>query len=174
MTSVDGLVSGLNTTDIISQLMRVEAAGQDRLKSQVSAKQQVQSAYQSINSRMLAVRSAAEAMTSAGTWQAVKATGSSDAVTVTAGSGASAGSTTFSVTRLAKAHVITFQEPASGPATASGTLDVTVGGATVHVTVAAGNNTAQGLADAINAADPRVRAVVVGTAAGQRLQISAV
>ncbi|HET9143749.1 flagellar filament capping protein FliD [Actinophytocola sp.] len=171
MASVDGLVTGLDTTSIISQLMQLEAAPQTRLKSQVSAQQTVQSAYQAINARMMAVRNAAQTLTTASTWQAVTASASSDAVTASAGATGVAGSTTFDVLRLAAAHVATSTVPGTGTPAAGGTLDLTIGGKTTTITVT--TNTAQGVADAINAAKTGVRAAVLNTTTGPVLQFSA-
>ena len=62
-TTVDGLVSGINTTQIISQLMQIEAQPQNMLKSKVSAESTVLSAYQAVNSKFAALQTAAEAFT---------------------------------------------------------------------------------------------------------------
>ncbi|HEU5474204.1 MAG TPA: flagellar filament capping protein FliD [Actinophytocola sp.] len=169
MASVDGLVTGLDTTSIISQLMQLEAMPQTRLKNQVSAQQTVQSSYQAINARMMAVRNAAQALTTATTWQAVTATSSTDAVTASAGATGQAGSTTFDVVRLAAAHVAT--STGSGAPAAGGSIDLTIGGKTTTITV--GTNTAQGVADAVNNAKLGVRAAVLNTTTGPVLQFSA-
>src|ERR1044072_8549258 len=95
MASVDGLVTGLDTTSIISQLMQIEAQPQTRLKTKVSEHQQVQSAYQQLNARMLAVQTAAETLTKATTWQAIKATSDNAAATVSASTAAANGSGTL-------------------------------------------------------------------------------
>ncbi|ACU36293.1 flagellar filament capping protein FliD [Actinosynnema pretiosum subsp. pretiosum] len=171
MAAVDGLVTGLDTTSIISQLMQIEAAPKTRLQSQVSAQQRVQTAYQALNARMLAVKGAAEALNGDSTWQALKASSSSDAAVATAtGNSAVAGSITFSITSLAKAHVATAQVPESGGATKGSGLEVTVGGKTTHVDVT--DDTAAGVAEAVNKAGLGVRATVITTTTGQRVQFS--
>ena len=55
--SVDGLVSGMDTTSIISQLMATEAAPQNALKTKLSATQSHASAYRTVNTTILAVTS---------------------------------------------------------------------------------------------------------------------
>ena len=60
---VDGLVSGLDTTSIITNLMKVEAKPQDLLKTQLSATQAKATAYRAVNTRFDAIRTAAEALT---------------------------------------------------------------------------------------------------------------
>jgi flagellar hook-associated protein 2 len=108
MTSIDGLISGMKTTDMISQLMQVEAIPQAALKTKVAVQGKAVAAYQSINTRMSSVLSAAKALGSDDTWGAMKATSSSDAAAVTAKPGAAAGSVTFTVDNLAAAHTVTF------------------------------------------------------------------
>jgi flagellar hook-associated protein 2 len=169
MASVDGLVTGLDTTSIISQLMQIEAQPQTRLKTKVSEHQQVQSAYQQLNARMLAVQTAAETLTKATTWQAIKATSDNAAATVSASTAAATGSVTFNVDRLAAAHVVTSKVPASGSLT-TGSLSLTIGGKTTPLTVK--TDTAQGIADAVNTAKLGVQATVLNTADGQVLQFA--
>jgi flagellar hook-associated protein 2 len=174
--SVDGLVSGLNTTQIISQLMQVEAAPQNMLKGKVSTESTIISAYQAINSKFAALQTAAEAFTAPNaltptnpTWQLAKATSSVSSVTATATTGATPGSYTFNVTQLAQAQSTTADVTASagGAVTTGSGIDITIGGTTNHVTV--GTDTAQGVADAINAAKVGVAASVVTTSTGQTM-----
>jgi flagellar hook-associated protein 2 len=169
MASVDGLVTGLDTTSIISQLMQLEAQPQTRLKTKASEHQQVQSAYQQLNARMLAIQTAAESLTKATTWQGVKATSDNAAATVSASTATTTGSVTFNIDRLAAAHVVTSKVPASGSLT-TGSFSLTIGGKTTPLTVKA--DTAQGVADAVNSAKLGVQATVLNTADGQVLQFA--
>lgn len=99
---VDGLVSGLDTTSIISGLMAVEARPQTLLKNQLSATQAKASAYRAVNTRFDAIRTAAEALTSSSLAAAKNATTTNTTVTATATSAATTGnSVTFTVTSLA-------------------------------------------------------------------------
>lgn len=170
MASVDGLVTGLDTTTIINQLMQIEAQSQTRLRTKVSEHQTVQNAYQAVNARMVAVRTAAEALTTTTTWQAVRATSSSSAVTATASTASATGSVTFDITKLASGHVVTSGVPTSGSFTTGGTLELTIGGKTTAITVK--TDTAQGVADAVNAAKLGVNASVLSTTTGQVLQFA--
>src|ERR1044072_7753417 len=174
VASFDGLVTGLDTTSIISQLRQIEAQPQPRLKTKVSEHQQVQSAYQQLNARMLAVQTAAETLTKATTWQAIKATSDNAAshnaaATASASTAAATGSVTFNVDRLAAAHVVTSKVPGSGSLT-TGSLSLTIGGTTTPLTVK--TDTAQGVADAVNTAKLGVQATVLNTAEGQVLQFA--
>ncbi|MCO7221997.1 flagellar filament capping protein FliD [Klenkia sp. PcliD-1-E] len=89
---IDGLASGLDTTSIISNLMKIEAKPQDLLKTQLSVAQAKATAYRAVNTRFDAVRSAAEALTSAGLAAARTASSTNSAVTATATSAALDGS----------------------------------------------------------------------------------
>src|SRR3954447_21996047 len=99
--SIDGLVSGMNTTDLVNQLMQAEALPQTMLKNKVTTQNKVVTAYQNINTKMAALATAAKALGGADAWGAMKATSSSDAAVVTARAGASSGSLSFKVESVA-------------------------------------------------------------------------
>src|SRR5687767_4428463 len=121
--SVDGLVSGMNTTDMVNQLMQIEALPQTALKNKVTAQNKAVTAFQNINTKMAALTTAATALSSSDSWGAVKATSTSDAAVVTAKAGAAAGSMSFTVDQLAAAHTVTYDTPV-----ASLTTQVVAGG----------------------------------------------
>jgi flagellar hook-associated protein 2 len=110
-SSIDGLVSGLSTSSMISSLMQVEAAPQTRLKSKVTAAQAVVTSYQSVNTKVSGMKTAADALSQLSTWRAVKPTSSSTSVTATAtgGTDAVAGAVKFSVKALATAQSATMR-----------------------------------------------------------------
>ncbi|NAZ74708.1 flagellar filament capping protein FliD [Kineococcus sp. T13] len=103
-STVDGLVSGLDTSSIISKLLAADAAPQTQMKSSVSAAQLKITAYQSVNTKMQALGTAADALVKATGWTPTTASSSSSAVVVTADSTASAGSLSVSVDKLASAR----------------------------------------------------------------------
>ena len=108
MASIDGLISGMSTTDTINQLMQIEAAPQAALKSKITTANKVVTAYQSVNSRLSSLASAAKALGTTDAWGAMKATSTSDAAVVSAKAGASAGAVSFRVDRLAATQVMTY------------------------------------------------------------------
>ncbi|GGL01061.1 hypothetical protein Ppa06_69760 [Planomonospora parontospora subsp. parontospora] len=180
-SSIDGLVSGLSTSSLISQLMQVEAASQTSLKTKVTAQQKVQSSYQAINTKLAALKTAADAMFADATWTGSKAASSSAAVTATGTTGAPTATLTLDVVNLARAQVRTATfASATDPVLASdGSLPPVTGvsikigtGDPVDITVAADKNNPQGLADAINAKKLDVRAAVVTTDQGTVLQLT--
>ncbi len=170
--SVDGLISGMSTSDVINQLMQVEAAGQTAIKRRISSAQKAVSALQSINTKFSAVANAAGALTSYGALSAMKATSSSTAVTATAGTGALSGSLTFDVKELAKAEQhATTNNYALTDTVAGGTISITQGGTTKDISIT--DSSLEGVVSAINAAKTGVRASAVQVSPGQyKLQLT--
>ena len=102
-SSVDGLVSGLDTTTIISQLMSIEKQPQDALKQKQSDANTMVSVYQALNTKFAALQSAAQSISRVADWQVMKATSSSSNVTATATSAAGTGALSFTVQQLSRA-----------------------------------------------------------------------
>jgi flagellar hook-associated protein 2 len=135
-SSVDGLVSGLNTTDIITKLMAAEKAPQDRLLARHTQAKNVVKAYQSLNAKLAALRDASGALAGPAGWAAMKATSSAPGVaTATASAGALGSSLTFTVNRLATASSIISggSVAATTAVVAGGPLLVSAGGAAIGV-----------------------------------------
>jgi flagellar hook-associated protein 2 len=105
-TAISGLSSGIDTTSIINALMAVNAQTQTNLQTQQTANNTKISDYQTLNSQMLALQSAARELQGVGDWQQyVAASSNQGAATATSVAGGSAGSVTFSVENLAQADV---------------------------------------------------------------------
>ena len=103
--NVDGLVSGIDTAGLITQLMQLERQPQVRLAAKRTAANAKASVYQTLNTRVAAMQDAAAALAKATGFQATKATSSAaDVVTATSQASAAAGSLSFTVERLASAH----------------------------------------------------------------------
>ena len=106
-TSIDGLISGLDTSGTITQLMNVERQSQTRLTAKKTANETLVTTYQTLNSRMLAIKEAGTSLRTATTWQVSKASSSDVTIaTASASSTASAGNLTFRVDRLATTHTL--------------------------------------------------------------------
>ncbi|GIF06083.1 flagellar filament capping protein FliD [Actinoplanes siamensis] len=105
-SSVDGLVSGLSTSSLISSLMQVESAPQTKLKTKVETAQTAVASYLSVNAKVKSVKSAAESLAGLGSWRALTATSSSTGVTATATGGLTgmAGTAKFDVTSVARSQ----------------------------------------------------------------------
>lgn len=104
-SSISGLVSGMDTASLISQLMKIEARPQTLLKSQLGTAQTVARALREINTSMATLSSAAQVLTAADAFVARTVTSSSKDVAATATQDAQPGNRlTFTVTGLASAQ----------------------------------------------------------------------
>jgi flagellar capping protein FliD len=178
--SVDGLISGMDTTALINGLMAAEGAPQAALKSRMSAAEKAASAYRTVNTTFLAVTAAAENALKAETWSPTKATSSTSSVAVSATSGAPTGTLSFTVDQLAAAHAVIRHEAAwtaeTSPFSATPTtltikgLDGSTRGTPLNITA---NTSLKDVAAKINAGDFGVTASVVQVDAGKfSLQLS--
>jgi len=104
--SIDGLVSGLKTTEIIKALMDVQAIPRSLLSAKVTDKNTVISQLQTLNTSIQDLATRAEKFTRPDAVALFAGRSSSDAVTVSAGAGAAALSTEIVVDRLAQAHAV--------------------------------------------------------------------
>jgi flagellar hook-associated protein 2 len=103
--AIDGLVSGLKTTDLINSLMTVEGVPQTLLKNKLTTTNSFISSLQTINSLVQTLAAKAKDASTATSLDVFAATSSSTAVTAVTGANASAGSVTFSVGATASAQV---------------------------------------------------------------------
>ncbi len=172
--SVDGLVSGLDTAGLISQLMELERQPQARLQARRTTNQQVIDAYQALNTKMLAIETAAEALNASSDWDVMKASSSDDAkVVATAGSGATSGSISFNVSNLAAAHSLVSSTGVASLSTVVATGDFTIGSTTITA-AEYGDGSLSSVVNAINASAAGVSAAAVQVAAGSyKLQLTA-
>jgi flagellar hook-associated protein 2 len=166
--SVDGLVSGLDTTALISQLVQAEGATQTRLKTRMTETQAAATAYRSINTKVDAMRAAAEDLTKATTWAAAKATSSSPAATVAATGTPQTGQLSFTVESLATAHSVLSDGrwATTGTGFGAAQMTFTTGGTTTTVPVG-GTGTLSDAVKAINASNAGVTAAAVQLEDGQ-------
>lgn len=178
-SAIDGLVSGLDTTSLIANLLKIEAAPQTLLKSKQSTTESRLSALQGLNTKLASLAETAKTAAKPASWTAYTATSSSTNATVKAGATAQTGSLSFSVDRVAKAQVTVSDAvqdnnslvPSIPPA-------VTIRNAEgAYVTVSPTTGSLADIAKAINdAADSGIRATVVlvsnGTEPTYRIQFT--
>ncbi|HXC75749.1 MAG TPA: flagellar cap protein FliD N-terminal domain-containing protein, partial [Candidatus Acidoferrum sp.] len=158
--NISGLVSGIDTNALISQLMTAAAAPQTALQGQATADQIKISTYQAVNSKLAAVQTAAQALTSSATWSSTTATSSSSTVVATGSTSAQAGSfTTFSVVTVATGQVSTVSAGATIANPAAG-LDI-IGTDSIDHHIALSDGSPATVAAAVNAAGLAVRASVI-------------
>ena len=173
-SSVSGLVSGLDTASIISQLMQIEAQPQQALKTKQTVTQSLVTALQSLNTKVASLGSAATRAAPASSWQALAASSSDSSVTATATGTGQPTALTFRVDQTAQNQTSLLSAAAAGGLLSgqAGTLTfVGAGGSVVPVSVAAGA-TPQQVADAINGASAGVSAVAIQVSGGYQLQLS--
>jgi flagellar hook-associated protein 2 len=179
-TAIDGLISGLKTTDLINSLMTVEAGPQTLLKTKVATTDTFVSALQSLNTKVASLATSATTAALPASWQAVTVKSSDPSASAVASTGAQPSSLLFTVDKLA-----TSQTSVTGSLTG---LSALFGGPVpTSVTVATGSGssaklasvdltnvtTLDGFANAINAAGAGVSVSVVKVSAtDSRLQLT--
>ncbi len=172
--SIDGLVTGLDTTSLIRQLLNAEKAPQRQLQARQADLRSTVTLFTELNTKFQAIRDTAEELTSATDWAKRAATTSDESVVTATVTGTPAlSSLTFEVTSLAASHtVISGSSVAGTDAIVADGTDIIVNG----VTIAAadyGTGSLAEVAAAINAADAGVAATTVQVSPGNyRLQLT--
>jgi flagellar hook-associated protein 2 len=174
MSVVDGLVSGMDTTSIINQLIAASRAPVNRLATRQTQATNAATALGTLRGLVTSVRTAADALDSMTDWQASAATSSDSAVaTAVVGAGAAAGSLSFTVDRLAAAHSLLSNgaSRASTDTWATGDIVLNVDGSDHTISVIpdaeSGVRDLDSVVSAVNAADIGVRAQALQVAPGQ-------
>ena len=166
-TSVSGLVSGLDTSTIISQLMQLEAKPQTTLKTRVSTEQKVVTALQALNTKLAGIAAKAAELGRTTSWSPAKATSDNPLVTVKTTTGATPGSFALDVTGLATSATSTYARTGTlgtAVATQGAEYQVTFTDPTrAPVTFAVGDGTMRSVADAVNASTTGLRATLLRT-----------
>ncbi|WP_144713428.1 flagellar filament capping protein FliD [Curtobacterium pusillum] len=103
--AIDGLVSGLKTTDLINSLMTVEGVPQTLLKNKLTSTNSFISSLQTINGLVQTLATRASAAAKPTSLDVFTASSSTSGVTASAGSNASVGSISFTVDATATAQV---------------------------------------------------------------------
>ncbi|MBT2501007.1 flagellar filament capping protein FliD [Curtobacterium sp. ISL-83] len=137
--AIDGLVSGLKTTDLINSLMSVEAVPQTLLKNKLSDTNSFISSLQTINGLVQALATKATAASKASSLDLFAATSSAPGVTATAGTGAAAGSVSLTVGSTASAQVGVTAAMSTWAASAQPVTIVAADGTVTSVTPASGS-----------------------------------
>lgn len=169
--SIDGLISGLKTSEIIDKLAEVERTPIKRLEAKKATYTERLTLLQTASAKLLNVKTSALTLSLSSTFLARKATVTGDALSVSLGSGAQEGTYVFRVESLARAHQIATSSSYADTDVrfGEGTITLTVGGRTTSIAINASNNTLSGIRDAINQANAGVRASIVKTQEGYRL-----
>ncbi|TFD87300.1 flagellar hook-associated protein [Cryobacterium lactosi] len=167
--SIDGLISGQDTTTLINNLIAVEAIPQTLLKGKVTAAQAYTTAVQGLNTQVAALADAATKASKPASYDLYTATSSSGQVTATTSTGAAAGVIDVTVGRLAQ-NQVTVTGPLSAWPDATLTLTDATGKATV---LTPASTSLDDVVSAVNAAGLGITATKVAVGAdGFRVQFS--
>jgi len=176
LMSVGGLVSGMDTSSIVSQLIAIEGNKQTLLKTRLAAVNNTKSSLQTINVQMAALATAAKSLSGATGWTTRAITSTSANVSASATTSAAPGAYGFTIASTATAHRLVFAN------TANSTDQVMPNGDTLVFTAADGavqeitvtDGTLAGVVKAINDSEVKVTASVVTLSDGtQRLSVAA-
>lgn len=163
--SIDGISSGLNTTEIIDAIMQVERLPAAYMEQQVAEKTNLVSTYKAFQAKLLALQTEARKLSRSSTFESTSLSVSDDTyLSATASGRIGAGAYDFQVKSLARNHQIASQGFSDQAAAMFGTGTITIGvgdAVTELVTIDSGNNSLTGIRDAINKADAGVRASII-------------
>ncbi|MFY0407004.1 flagellar filament capping protein FliD [Solicola sp. PLA-1-18] len=162
-SSISGLVSGLDTTAIVSKLMQVEAAPQTLLKNKRVAEQSAITSLQALNAKVSALATAAGGLSRLTSWNPVKASTSGTGLTATVTGNAAPGTTSVTVQQTARQHRLEMASTAASTDVVTGpSTSIRLVSSTGTVTeVDTGDGTLAGLVSAVNSAGTGVRASTV-------------
>ena len=170
----NGLASGLNTDQLITDLVRFSQKRIDTLKSREQVETSRQTSLKGIETRIQTLQTQmAKLGRPQGSVFDRKTVSSSEAglVTAAAGSTATAGTTSLRVLGLAQKHQIAsqgFDDPTAE--ITQGTFEIQSGGKTATITIDSTNNTVRGLAQAIGNANIGITASVISDGSDARTQ----
>ena len=170
----NGLASGLNTDQLITDLVRFSQRRIDTLKSREQVETSRQTSLKGIETRIQTLQTQmAKLGRPQGSVFDRKTVSSSEAglVTAAAGSTATAGTTSLRVLGLAQKHQIAsqgFDDPTAE--ITQGTFEIQSGGKTATITIDSTNNTVRGLAQAIGNANIGITASVISDGSDARTQ----
>ena len=174
--SISGLASGLDTATIINQLMQLEANSQTLLKQRVNSEKTSLTSLQTVNSKFASLATKAADLAKLENWSPVKATSSSDQVTVNATSTAVPSSLSLTVNQIATAASLSFADTVANltdRVTPADSMIVRIVSNGITSDIDTGDGTLSGLVKAINASDAPVSASLVKTDTGYRLNLIA-
>ncbi len=163
--SIDGLVSGLNTTEIVDSIMKFERRPADLLEAEQAEKTNIISAYKALQAKFLALSTELSKLTRRSAWEASSIQVSDDSYLSATSSGRlNSGSYDVQVLSLARNHQLASQgfEDQSMALFGTGAITIQVGdGSSETVTIDSNNNSLTGIARAINTAKVGVTASIV-------------
>jgi flagellar hook-associated protein 2 len=175
-SQIDGIISGLKTSDILDSLMTAEAAPQTQLKAQVATDTTKVTAYAAVNTSVNAVSAASLTLTLPTIWLSAKASSTDPSVVATAGIAATTGSLTFTVKDLAQSQIdVSGSSYSIDDSSSFATTPFTLSSSTGSASITPASGSLRDMLTAINAKTTQtgVKATAVQVSSGQyRLQLS--
>ncbi|MBW6510123.1 MAG: flagellar filament capping protein FliD [Desulfuromonadales bacterium] len=159
-----GLATGIDTDAIVSTLMKIERAPIDRLQKDQAYFKNRLNAFSKLEEKLKAFLAKAEATDSATKLNSPSINSSSDDyLTVTARNTAAVGSYQMRVMALAQQQKDVSQGYVSKTAAefGTGTISLTVAGEVLSIAIDSASNSLEGIAKAINDANPGVGATII-------------
>ncbi|GAW92910.1 flagellar filament capping protein FliD [Calderihabitans maritimus] len=176
--TISGLASGLDTENIIKQLMEIERIPVQRLETRKLELEAERDAWRDLNTRLNSLSSKLTDLKLESTFTSKTATSSNEAVfTATATTGATTGKYEIVVQQLAQAHMVTstasidFSSPVSGEFQING-VTVTVSGATSLADIRDAINQTEGVGAEASIIDNRLVLSAASTGAGSTLSFA--
>lgn len=161
---ISGLVSGLSTNDIISELMEIEKTPVTLMEAEQTDLTNRLTAWRDFNTRMQAMKVQSSYVSDTDTFETTSVNSSnSEVLTVSSTSGVSQGTYYVTVKALAQNHQTVSQAYDSSDAeVGTGTINIQIGSATYEpIEITEDNNTLEGIRDAINQANYGITASLV-------------
>ncbi|MBI5903605.1 MAG: flagellar filament capping protein FliD [Deltaproteobacteria bacterium] len=165
ISATSGMISNIDYQSLITQLVGIRRQSIQQLSREKSTLESANSAYSTLNSKVLDLKTAADALRTSSGFNVFTAT-SSDTLLLSATASSSASSGTFNivVSALAKAHKIAADGVASDTSTVAagaGSFKFKVGSGTEQSISVDATTTLTGLKDSINALKAGVTASIV-------------
>jgi flagellar capping protein FliD len=171
MPTIDGLVSGIDTTTIVEGLVQIQEQQVERLNSKIDQVSAKQAAFKGIEASLLTFQSSlgrlARIQNNAFSGK-IATSSNEDIIQAAASEKAAPGTYNIRVDSLARSHQIASQGFADPDTTITeGDFSIQIGnGTTTTVTIDESNNTVRGLADAINNSGAGVSASIINDGTG--------
>ncbi len=169
--NINGVVSGIDTDNIVSGLMEIQQQQLDRMALRKNGFQQRQAAFKTVESRLLSLRADAGALSrntnNPLTRLSVKSS-DDEAISATASASAIPGVYQMTIDATAKAHQVASQGFADTDSEITqGTFEIRLGsGDPKTITIDSNNNNLSDLASAINSSGTGISATIVKDSAG--------
>jgi flagellar hook-associated protein 2 len=165
LQTIEGLISNLDTSSIISAIMKAEREPVTLLEEDLAKKTNQVAAYQAVLAKFLALQTNSAQLKDAGSFNKTSVNVSdSDVLTATAKERVASGTYSIRVLSLAKSHQLASQGygSASEESFGTGTIKLSVGNASLKtIDIKEGNNSLIGIKNAINNANVGITASII-------------